>query len=136
MTPSLLLVSAFARASDRAHVPSRIHYGREQEDSVTWRHVTQGSVPKNPGQTGSRALRVTHAPECQVGDVVNDGETSSVTTLAEKSSAENDEEHRGAYGRARIAIRKGFWRDLKAGKKQAAESSQKHGGGKRHRRQR
>jgi hypothetical protein len=50
--------------------------------------------------------------------------------------AEHDEEHRGAYGRARIALRKGLWRDLKAEKKQAAEGNQKHGGDERLRRQR
>jgi len=50
--------------------------------------------------------------------------------------AEHDEKHRRAYGCARIALRKGFCRDLKAEKKQAAESSQKHGGDERLRRQR
>ena len=41
------------------------------------------------------------------------------------SLAENDEERRRAHGRARIALKKGFWRDLKGEEKQAAESSQK-----------
>ena len=47
--------------------------------------------------------------------------------LAENSLAENDEKHRRADRRACITFRKGFGPDLKAHKKLAAESGQRHG---------
>ena len=81
-------------------------------------------------------MGTTPARVFQAGDVANNEEASSEITLAKNSLAENDEKHRRAYGRACIALRKGFWQDLKAWKKQAAESSQKHDREERFRRQR
>jgi hypothetical protein len=109
----------------------RTHHGRERRVSATQRHVTQESLHESPGQMDYRALRATPARAFQTGDVVNDEEASSEVTLAERSSVEDDEQHRRADGRARIARRKGFRRDLEAEVKQAAESSWKRVGGER-----
>jgi hypothetical protein len=54
----------------------------------------------------------------------------------ENSLAEDDEEHRRTDRGACIAFREGFGPNLKAEEKQAAESGQRHNGGKRLRRQR
>ena len=56
----------------------------------------------------------------QAGGVVNDGYASSEITLAEHSSAEDDEKHRGADRCACIAFGKGFGPQLKAQEKLAA----------------
>jgi hypothetical protein len=126
MTASHLPISALARASHRPHVLSRIHDGREQDVSVTRRHMAQGSPRKNPGQTGYRASQATHARECRAGDVVNDGETLSETTLAENSSPERDEQHRRTDRRAGIVFGKDFGPHLEVEGKLADEGGQRH----------
>jgi hypothetical protein len=70
------------------------------------------------------------------GDVVNDEEVSSAITLAKNSLTEHDEKHRRAYRGACIALRKGFFRELKAEEKQATERGQRHNREKRLRRER
>ena len=73
-----------------------------------------------------RALRTTPVQVFQADSVVNEGEASSEITLAQSSSAEHDEKHRRADGRASIVRGKGFGPHLKTQEKLAAESGQRH----------
>ena len=62
----------------------------------------------------------------QAGNVVNDGEAASEITLAENSSAENDEKHGRADGRACIDLGRVPGPGEKARGKLTAESGQRH----------
>jgi hypothetical protein len=95
---------------------------------MTWRHAAQESLLKSPRQTDGRASRAIDARVFQTGTVVNAYEALSAITLAEHSSAENDEQRRRADGCAGIALGKAFERELKARKKACAERGRRHDG--------